>query len=581
MYKRPEYKINKSGARLVVADCCRTFIPKLLSDINSLEWNIPNSTLNRRIVAIRTLITTLWFIETNSLQYMQSILDSLYKVLRDDDPVVRNESYFCLELIGKLHTPDNYIPLILTSDSRVKEPIKAEDEMVEHREVRRRTMTIFSTTANTTQVSILIAFKYLLLGTVVLTREQAETIILALTSDDVVVLEAPELLMALLQLFRTCQQTFVRFGLLSSSQQQHVDPQEGNTADGTMSLDFEIFYTLLTIQSCEDQKVVAEAENVLSELSEIVTGDPHGLYLRHFLASLTPKNKEDNKIPVSVFSKLLQYGGPRLKEFTVQVCETFLTQLYKVRYDVDAKFQLKYMTLLHDFILSTKQYDITLPNEQVEQILRIIIIPNSKWHAGGSSSLFRKVSLGALGSLLVQGLIEFKVKASNPDDEDEVKECTAAQDLLTEVADCWRNSLDSDDSELRLVVTKMSPFIFRLPLLSPESTDGMRELINRLDDSNDVIRTQTATSVEHIFSQFRSGSLPPSVTSALAVDKVPDYISSLLLHMDDPCLDLKTELCNCLIEVKRSFPDLVVQQARAVRDKHSTTRHIDLVLEAK
>eukprot|EP01059_Diplonema_ambulator_P037329 TRINITY_DN9831_c0_g1_i4.p1 TRINITY_DN9831_c0_g1~~TRINITY_DN9831_c0_g1_i4.p1 ORF type:complete len:731 (+),score=244.37 TRINITY_DN9831_c0_g1_i4:156-2195(+) len=311
------------GARLVVAECCRTFIPSLLQDIIALEWTISNSNVNRRTAAIRILIMTLWFIESNALQYMQGILDALYKVLRDDDAAIKNEAYFCLELMGKLHNPDNYIPLLLTKSDKGSLEIQeqaADDSEVEHREIRRRTLTIFSTTANTTKVNILIAFRYLLMGSSVLSEEQACIITQAVTSNDVVDSEAPEQLMALAQLIEVFQELLLRFG--------HIKKYEDTASgyEGETPLDFYLFFTLLDIQTCVDVKVTAEAQRVLDKLNACLTGSTTGLYTKHFLRSIA----DIKNVPLPVLKMLIKHGGPMLTKYTSNIVDIFLSYLHNV-----------------------------------------------------------------------------------------------------------------------------------------------------------------------------------------------------------------------------------------------------------
>ena len=273
---------------------------------------------------MRTLLMTIWFIENNTLQFLQAILDALYKVLRDEDKSMKHEAFVCLELIGKLHTPDNYIPLVLTrsvtedGERLGVEEKKSASDALERTEICRRAMTVFSTTANTTKVNILIAFKYLLMGTPELSEEQSYAIIHAVTSQDVIDVEAPAQLQALLSLIETLQRLFIKFDLVSKY-------KEGDTVS-RKTLDFHLFFTLLDVQACVDIEVQTKANAVLAELSTSLTGTPGGLYLTHFLKSIEDK---DN-VPLAVFSKLLANGGPMLSKYTTDIVEIFLVHLHNV-----------------------------------------------------------------------------------------------------------------------------------------------------------------------------------------------------------------------------------------------------------
>ncbi|KAJ9462543.1 dynein assembly factor 5 [Diplonema papillatum] len=569
------------GARSVVAECCRTVIPNLLSDIVALEWAIPNSTVNRRMAAIRTLIVMLWFVESNALQFLQEILDALYKVLRDDDADVRREAFFCLQVIGKFHTPDNYIPLILSRNTEGEMSVKDHQQNpddLEHRELRKRTLTVFSTTANTTRVNILIAFKYLLLGTVVLTADQALIITQAVTSADIADTEAPEQLLALLDLIMVLHNLLLKF--------EHVKPYESleppteEAKDKVNApLDFYIFFTLLEIQTCVDVRVIARSEEVLDKMSADLTQDPKGLYVRHFARAIS----DINNVPLSVLSKLLAHGGPMLRRHTESIVRVFVAHLRNVRYDVDVRSQLKCMMVLQDFILDVSATGVSFALAQLEDIIRVVIVPHGRWHVGGAAHLFRKVALGCLSALLVQKLLPPELWGpanGEADTDDERRAAERGRELLSSVFDTWKNSLDADDSELRAIVVKMSPYVIQLPILTTEAEDGMKELMLRFDDSNDIVRIQAAHAVESVFAILSKAALPAPVAKAFSDEKASGWVSTLLLHMDDANVELKETVCDCLVQVKQTHPAVVVKHAQQVRSKHMTTRLVDKLLES-
>eukprot|EP00756_Hemistasia_phaeocysticola_P038235 Hpha_TRINITY_DN16745_c2_g8::TRINITY_DN16745_c2_g8_i1::g.77631::m.77631/K19759/DNAAF5; dynein assembly factor 5, axonemal len=574
------------GSRLVVTESCRTFIPKLLEDIVALEWNIPNSSLNRRIVALRILIMTLWFNENNALQYMQAILDALYKVMRDDDPVVRGEAQFALELLGKFHTPSNFIPLVLAQapDGATTLAAGKTDDDMEHKEVRKRTMTIFSTTAATTKVSILIAFRFLLRGCTELTPDQAKLVTRAVTSSDVVDLEAPEQLTALLDLISVFQSVLARFGHIRSADAPPATGAEESEmveeGQSITTLDFLLFWTLLDVTASADAKIVLKAEACVRELSMTVTGTPIGIYNLHFARAL----QDREQMPVAVFERLLANGSELCKTHTAEVIDTFLTHLQTVRYDVDVRQQLRYITQLHDFLLNAGQWGCKLTLRQIEDLLLLVIFPNGRWHVGGAAHLFRKVALGCLSALLWQGMMPAVLW--NPplsEDEDGTEEGIARTEkgaaLLTSTVETWRNCLDDDDPELRAVVAKMTPCALRLPLPSVEAEESMKQLFKRFDDSNDMIRKMNATSVKVLFEDLAAGSLSPGVAAVLSrKERLTEWVGVLLLHMDDPWPELKEEIFEALLRVCAVDHRIVAEQTQAVRSRHTTPRLCDLLL---
>ena len=126
---------------------------------------------------------------------------------------------------------------------------------------------------------------------------------------------------------------------------------------------------------------------------------------------------------------------------------------------------------------------VTLLPSHLEQLLHVVVFEHGRWHVGGAAHLFRKVSLSILSSLLVQDIFPVAMWVPHVEGDpysDEVRKVKDdARNLLTELVDTWRNALDADDAELRLVVVKMSRYIMRMPILEPDSTESIKELLQR------------------------------------------------------------------------------------------------------
>ena len=220
----------------------------------------------------------------------------------------------------------------------------------------------------------------------------------------------------------------------------------------------------------------------------------------------------------------------------------------------------------------------TLTPSQIEQLLLSVVIPHGRWHVGGAAHLFRKVSLSILSAFLVQGIIPAALwvpEVEDPQSEEGRRQLEEGRSLLTSTVDTWRNALDADDTELRLVVAKTARHIMRLPLEEVDATENAKELLLRMDDSSDVVRGTTAAGFQQLFADLAAGRLCPGVAKMFTGERVGVWVGTLLLHMDDANEELKETVCQALEEVKKAYPDTVVAQALHVRSKHMTTRLID------
>ena len=188
------------GARYVVAEVVRSILDKTLQDCVAMDWTIPFSKHNKRVVALRSLAMMIYFSETNIVQFAQQILATLYKSIKDDNEMVRTESLVCIELLGKFVTPDQYLPFIISQPdalARQQEEAAANDVEVQRSKTKTVTLTsatgqppqplptLFSTSAAATKSSVLTAFRYILFGSkATLTPSQATQIVRALTHAD-------------------------------------------------------------------------------------------------------------------------------------------------------------------------------------------------------------------------------------------------------------------------------------------------------------------------------------------------------------------------------------------------------------
>ena len=555
------------GSRYVVAEAVRNFLDKVLSDVTAIDWHIPFSSVSKRVVALRVIVMAIIFCENNIVQYLQQILQALYKAIKDDDKDIVSLSLLCVELLGKFVKPQHYLPFVIA------QPVKDATEEISQPQVEKRgnrtiisvsaeggpqqsLPTIFSTCAAALKSSVLIAFRYLMLGS----REsigpsEATQITKALTNPDLCDMEAPELLHALIDAILTAGEVFGQLGYISTATNPMPPEVRDNVEQRT--LDSMLLYTLLTIRGCEDASVPLHAANAIERFSIVTTGSPKGIYSLHCGRLL---HRHGSSMPVAAFTDLVENAAD-YAQYAEYIVNIFVGHLSTVNYSNRVTSELQFFTMLRKVLSGANP---VFSAAQLELLLRTVVLTHGKFHPGPPAHLFRKLSISCLSAMLhFNAAVLRQVLSDN-----------ASENVLTEkVVSTWLNAIDADDPEMRLCCIAMIPDVCILPLTAGQAADALDQIVRRLDDGNDELRLQTAKSLRDITVAHRAAAtLVSEIKSKMAVT-----VKKLLVHLDDHVegIGIKDVVCEVLANMAALEPVTVQQLVQQARPKHFTSRYCD------
>jgi hypothetical protein len=188
----------------------------------------------------------------------------------------------------------------------------------------------------------------------------------------------------------------------------------------------------------------------------------------------------------------------------------------------------------------------------VVSIVRDVITPNTVWHNGRVAAAVRLQALVALHALFQRALVSPAA----------LRCCRAA--LLPTL----RSALDEDDVDLRLLGARLLRFVFVVtdePFEMILVTDVHRDLIKRLDDSNDALRIVCADA----FAEFVDRCMPPSGEYDALGSHYRYMMQSYLLHCSDPAADVAAAMVSTLRCIASYNAPLFVEECAKAAAKHA------------
>lgn len=336
-------------------------------------------------------------------------------------------------------------------------------------------------------------------------------IVQATTSPDILESDNEELLLALLSTLSGVFCVFSLRGFISSPQSPL--PEEIRADPKQRTIDSILLYALLCVKSSELPSVSAKATKCVEELSTLVTGTPGGIYDYHTQRLLV---RYGLSMPVKALADMLAHVtsaaelGPLLKGI-------FIARLGEIDFAIRVTDELRYFSVLEQVLWLRK---VTFSAEDLEEILRVIILPLGGFQPGNVAHLFRKIAVNCLCALTAEPYWHLLANALAADD----------MSLATRVLTQWASASDSDDGEMRLMCMTTLPDICKLPMTTGSANELVQSVLLRFDDSSDLIRLRTASG---LLAVLRSGdNVSPKVLSEIDAQMVP-LVKKALVYMDD------------------------------------------------
>eukprot|EP00760_Papus_ankaliazontas_P015408 PhM_4_TR1650/c0_g1_i1/m.97129/K19759/DNAAF5; dynein assembly factor 5, axonemal len=553
------------GTRMATSDAMRNFIESfiltsLVSGVDPVKCKF----------GVRCLVMTALYSELYILEFLQMIVDAMYKVLadlRENTPefeeIIPNIRIVC-NIIGIFIPVEHYITILLPTN--------------------------FGTLPVRHHLSVFMVMQELLKGSGAgkyrVNIEHAKNITRMVAGDAIVSSAATSatapaavayvrLVVSVIDVFH--QQN----GILADPDGGRPMPDEVAKNPNITTLDFALLWALLCVLESPHAPVRSEVKAAIQKLSKIVSGTSDGIFQLHTLRCFSLKGGATLQLPSFIVAELQSHLQP---VSSADVLEPFVTMylhaLSEVKFTVNVTEQLQYFTQLQELLAPEAGIIQHLPADAIRNILRVVVLPQCRFQPGGSAMLFRRVAASCLSNIAVSGSINRLAEA------DDVM-------LLEKIVDAWTGCLQSDEGEMRLTSVAAISHMWRLRALwsrAASSTHGqtvIKDIFDRLDDGNDIIRRRTLENLATCLENVASEAAPAMWESATVLTRhcvSPDvakwHIRTLLLHMDDPSLEIRERALAVLKVVKKYAADDVVAQATEVRSRHTFVAIIDELMQA-
>ncbi|RNF15805.1 HEAT repeat containing 2 [Trypanosoma conorhini] len=556
------------GARYVVAESLRGFIEKILADVTAIDWVIKFSSNNRRVVALRILWMAIYHTEKSVVQFVEQILGVLYKSLRDDNHDVVQESLLCLEILGKFLTPEQYMPFLTGKGN----PREAEEDITVFVQSQFKTIlvspangspppapTVFSTAAMSVKCSILVAFRYLIEGSKgLLSASQSNQIVQVMTSPDLLDSDCEALLCSLLDTLGTVMRVLGERGFVPTA--ANPLPREVAEDMTQRTLDSIMFYALLRLRKSDFPSVRERVSRCINDLSSVVTGDADGIYDLHFGRLLF---RYGVHMPVSAFSDLVLHCK-HIESYAEQVSDVFLVKLNNVDFTKRIMEELHYLRALEQLLWERPPF---FTGTQLEELLRLIILPLGAFHPGRQAHLLRKVALGCLCAV-VEEKHRCLLTTSFSDNEFA---------LSSKAVTVWCTASDADDAEMRLLCMESAANVCFLPMNAGSANDIFQSILLRFDDSSDFVRVRAASRLLDVLQ--KKDHVCPIVIDQIIAQVVP-LVKKVLIHLDDSeeTVGLREVLVDVLKCTAVLSPLTTADLVRAAQNKHQNPTYCQNIL---
>ncbi|KPA81158.1 hypothetical protein ABB37_04500 [Leptomonas pyrrhocoris] len=574
------------GARYVVADSVRAFLDRILADVTAVDWVIPFSTNNRKVVALKLLWTTIYFCEKSSVQFTERVLSAVYKAFADELPAVKDEAALCIEVLGKFLVPDQYLPFLIakpqaaspaaaaaTSSTTGAADATYEDTAIVQKsrnktviltsveEVAGPAPTLFSTAAVTVKCSILRTLTFLIAGSKdKLTGVHATRITQAVTANDLVECENEPLLLALLDTMQHIFLVFVEKGFMASPQQPLPESILNDAKQRT--LDSIALYALLRIKSADIPSVQVKASDAIAALSSVVTGSATGIYTLHVARLLT---RYGAGMPVSAFSDLV-LNAESVSTLGGVLANIFVSRLAEINFAVKVTEELRYLTVLERLLWNKT---VAFQPSEVQELLRAIILPLATFQPGNTAHLFRKVAVNCLCAVVdpsYRDALQPQLEESN---------CALSIKLIN----AWCSASDADDGEMRLVCMSVLHNVSALPMVTGSAHEIAQSVLLRFDDSNELVRLRTSAELLKTLESSSSGT-SPFVLDEVSSQMVP-LVKKMLIYLDDTeeSVGIRPVLTAVLKKLGDISPNIVVDLTRSALERHEEKQYCRDILQ--
>ncbi|KAM8960244.1 dynein axonemal assembly factor 5 [Pelodytes ibericus] len=498
---------------------CRELIFRNLSKIlPAISHDITDWVVGTRIKASQLLTMLLLHAEDHTTQHMELILSTLYRSCLDEEQQVVYSGVQSAELIGKFVNPEVFLKLIL--------PALQKSPLASH-------------------LMILAAF---VRGS---SRERLKPYLHRITSviSQTEICQGSEKVLYLEQLLCCIQ------SLLDVCQQDCED----------VSLNcMKPLITVLASPASED--LYEKVQDALMSLAKVQgLSGLSDLYRRYIVqlmewASRLHEQWTCYSVERVQFEVIITESGRVIGENLHLLVPVLKTCLQPTQ---EPQMRLKIFTMLSKLLVKANETVNSqgLFHNYSETIIKDILVPNLKWHAGRTAGAIRTIAVSCLWVLLQSEVLSRQ-------------EILQVQDfVMPQVV----TTLEEDSKMSRLVSCRIICALLSVceQGLDPDKLNKIYPaLLKRLDDASDEVRVAAAKTLSLWFKCLNNEYDWKTYKSHLEF-----LYRGLLVHLDDPDNRIQATVLDVLKEGSFVYPSLLAQEIEVVRHKHRTPQYCDQLLQ--
>jgi len=256
-----------------------------------------------------------------------------------------------------------------------------------------------------------------------------------------------------------------------------------------------------------------------------------------------------------VLETLLRNSGPAVAEHLGMVAAVMARQTCPEDASVPARIDL--LGLVHFLVTQSDSAIVDAMREHSSTFLEAVLIPNCTWKAGQSNQKIRKGGMVCIHALLQQHLVP--PAALN----------AAFSDLLPILKSCLDDSWSPDTRLIACLVLSCMLEDLQAEINAEQLRELYPEMLKRLDDSNDKIRTVICEALAMFFK-----CLPPKWSNTLC-----EYIlRTLFVHLDDPNPEIQQAIYGVLESAVHQDYSVFAKEARIAAGKSAHPRMCEELL---
>ncbi|KAG9476916.1 hypothetical protein GDO78_002361 [Eleutherodactylus coqui] len=498
---------------------CRELIFRNLSRIlPAVSCDMTDWVAGTRVKAAQLLLVLLLHAEDHTTQHMELLLSTLYRSCLDEEEQVVQNSIKSAELIGTFVNPEVFLKLIL--------PALQKSPTSSH-------LTVLAAFIRGSSCEVLKSHLHRIAD--VISKPE-----ICQGSEKVLYLE--QLLCCVQSAITICQQYCTDISL-------------------------QCMKVLITILACPASETLDEkVRGVMLSLAEVqgVSG-LQGLYRQHMQELMQWASKgHDHWTSYSIaraqYEVLVLESGPVIGDHLSLLMPVLKTCLQQ---DKEPQMRLKLFTMLSKLLLKAGE---TVNSKgqfhlHSETLIRDILVPNLKWHAGRTAGAIRTIAVSCLWVLLQTDVLSHEEIL-------QVHDVLMPQILTT---------LEEDSKTSRLVSCRIIKTLLGIcgPHLDPDKLNKIYpELVKRLDDASDEVRI-TAVKTLSLWFKF----IDEQYERTTYRGHLEFLYRCLLVHLDDTDSALQATVLDVLKEASVAYPSVLVQEIEAVKHKHRTPVYCDQLLQ--